>query len=149
MNTGNQMAEASSSFATWYVKNATKLNKGRRSRYRADPEYRDKALAASKKWRENNPDHNRKRKSDKPEAYTIGQAAEALDSCPQTLRGIEARKLIPPAKKGAGHRKYTPRQIELMRPLVEYLQTTHYTVPGYRKQVKALSQQLKTQWKGD
>jgi len=138
---------ASSGFTDWYKKNAKKLNEQRRARYATDPDYREKALQASKNWRDNNPDHHRTRRANKPELLTIGQAAEVLESCPQTLRGIEARKLIPMAKKGVGHRKYTPAQVELMRPLIQYLQETHYTVPGYKKRVQELSKQVKTNWK--
>ena len=136
-----------SSFKKWYAKNGKKLNKIRRKRYESDADYRARQLKASKNWRKKNPGYRRAQGDTKPKALTIGAVAEELGTCPQTIRAIEKRGLIPENKTGSSHRKYTLKQVELMRPLIEYLQNTHYKAPGYEKQVKKLSAALAKHWK--
>src|SRR3954452_12551507 len=46
-------------------------------------------------------------------AYTIGQAAEMLDSTQDFLRRLDEAKLINPHRSAGGHRRYSRYQLRL------------------------------------
>lgn len=52
---------------------------------------------------------------------TVGQAAKILGVHPQTLRRLEKRGVVPPARRSLVHgdRLYDPKSLELMRRLAE------------------------------
>lgn len=139
-------ADESGYFQQWYQKNKKKLSKRRKQKYQSDPEYRDRQLQASKDWRSRNPDYRNRKKDDQPKRFTIGEAATQIGSCPQTIRALEAKGMIPKANKGIGHRMYSEAQVALMHDLILYLQTVHYRNRSKPK-LAALVKNLKTNWR--
>jgi DNA-binding transcriptional MerR regulator len=55
-------------------------------------------------------------------AYTMGRAAELLNTSPNFLRSLDEAKLIEPQRSAGGHRRYTRHQLRLaarVRALVD------------------------------
>ena len=55
-------------------------------------------------------------------AYTMGRAAEMLDTTPGFLRSLDEAKLIEPQRSAGGHRRYSRHQLRLagrVRELVD------------------------------
>ncbi|ONI90919.1 transcriptional regulator [Saccharothrix sp. ALI-22-I] len=48
-------------------------------------------------------------------AYTIGQAADLLGVRQAFLRSLDTAELVLPHRSGAGHRRYSRRQLELVQ----------------------------------
>src|SRR3954468_6269334 len=46
-------------------------------------------------------------------AYTMGRAAEILDTTPGFLRSLDEAKLITPERSAGGHRRYSRYQLRL------------------------------------
>ena len=145
MNDPVTSTESSTYFQEWYRDNGDELNKSRRERYHADPEYKERILQqnreARKRRREEALTEKRKRKSVAltrstsswksvnveltddngnkvvQKMFTIGAVAKALDCSVQALRLWEKRKIIPKTefRYSKGDRLYTKDQIETMR----------------------------------
>jgi hypothetical protein len=141
-----QATSSESAFKKWYRRNRAQLSQKRKERYQKDKKYRARQLKASKQWRRDNPEYRQRKRQDRSNRLTISDVAIELDSCPQTIRSIEARGLIPVNKQGTGHRIYTRNQVALMQPLVLFLQTHHYRSKGYDATIQKLSKKLKAQW---
>ncbi len=69
-----------------------------------------------------------------PEAavYVISVAAELTGLHPQTLRTYERLGLITPGRTGGGGRRYSPRDIELLRSIAE-LTSSGIGIEGVRR----------------
>lgn len=66
------------------------------------------------------PNRNGGREPDRQRAvYVISVAAELAGVHPQTLRIYERRGLLDPARTGAGNRRYSEEDIELLRRIQE------------------------------
>ena len=56
-------------------------------------------------------------------AYTMGRAAEMLDTTPGFLRSLDEAKLIEPQRSAGGHRRYSRYQLRIaarVRELVDH-----------------------------
>jgi MerR family transcriptional regulator/heat shock protein HspR len=79
--------------------------------------------------------------------YVISVAAELTGLHPQTLRSYERMGLIAPSRTGGGGRRYSARDVELLRTIAE-LTSSGAGIEGVRRilelehQVDALSQRV-------
>lgn len=132
-------------FQEWYAENGDQLNAKRRDRYKSDPEYRARVLAANRKAREERRETRLTEKAAEQAAvkakvtprpykvftqvvkgvpiklFSIGGLAAVLGCSVQAIRLWEKRGILPePAffsKKG--DRLYTAEQIETLRKVSE------------------------------
>lgn len=135
-------------FQQWYQENGSTLNKKRKKKYNADPEYRARVLEqnreARKRKREGQLDERRKEKAarktrvnkswktyDKPieidgkivmtKMFTVGAVANILKCSVQAIRMWERKKVLPetPFRYSKGDRLYTAEQIETFRKILD------------------------------
>lgn len=135
-----------SKYQKWYRSNKTRVAKQRRERYQSDPAYRKKNLNSCKEWRKKNQPWKSRMKVERT-YLLIGEFAEQVGCSPETIRNLEAKKLLPRVTNGVARRKYHPANVELVQSLVEFRKEQHYTEPGYDKQMKALVFNIKKSWR--
>ena len=143
-------ATVTSRFSEWYAdpKNRNSLNKRRRSNYQKNHSYRKKVLESSRRWRKKEA-ARRKGLPPKPKtSFSIGEVADNIGCEQKTIRTLEKQKLIPVGNTtddGRTHRRYSHKQIELVRAIVNHRKALHYRDPKYRPKLKKLSLAA---WKG-
>jgi len=72
--------------------------------------------------------------------YTIGQVAEMLQVNPSLLRYYETQfPSLRPAKNSKGTRRYTDRDIDLLRQILHLTRDCGYTLDGAREQLRLSS----------
>lgn len=101
---------SSPAYTKWYNANKATFNQKRKERYHADPELRQKIIQQSLAFRT-----SKRSLISEGITYTVTEAAEALGMSAQTLRKWEQQQLIPSAKNGVGIRRYTEKQVELLK----------------------------------
>src|SRR5512133_3859968 len=88
-----------SGFRSWYVKNKQRLSEKRKQRYAEDPEYRQRALEASRLRR-----RGESALTTPPEGLSsFAEAAERIGVGISTLHEWRREKLFPEPKRHNGH----------------------------------------------
>src|SRR5207237_6259534 len=68
--------------------------------------------------------------------YTIGDVCKLTGTKPHILRYWESQfKLLRPARRYSGHRKYTTRDIELINKIKYLIVDKKYTLAGAKKEI--------------
>lgn len=145
--------EKRSPFSKWYESNKEKLAQKRAAKYKADPDYRQKALERSAKQRANNPRpkvtderHFREINGQQVEVFRIGVVAARIGRDEQTIRLWEDKELIPKPTAPGKHRYYTQHQVALMRELAETIGFSRYDAVIRRAAITEKSQFIHSQW---
>jgi len=69
--------------------------------------------------------------------YTIGEVSNLLQVKPHIIRYWESEfQQLNPGKTRGGNRKYSPRDIELLRTIHDMLHNQRYTIQGARKKLR-------------
>jgi len=132
------------SFTQWYETNKEEFNSQRQVRYKTDKEYRDKQRGYARLWRKRHA-HIVKPKPKKT-LWSISELASGIGCSVEVLRVYERQGLIPSASVDGKHRRYTAKQIELVRVLFEYRQATNYHELGYKKELDKIVAGIKKEW---
>jgi DNA-binding transcriptional MerR regulator len=68
--------------------------------------------------------------------YTIGDVCKLTGTKPHILRYWEAQfKLLRPARRYSGHRKYTQREIDLIQRIKHLVVDRKYTLAGAKREI--------------
>ena len=68
--------------------------------------------------------------------YTIGDVCKLTGTKPHVLRYWEAQfKLLRPARRYSGHRKYTQREIDLIQRIKHLVVERKYTLAGAKREI--------------
>lgn len=68
--------------------------------------------------------------------YTIGDVSRLTGTKPHILRYWESQfKLLRPARRYSGHRKYTPRDIELINKIRFLILDKKFTLAGAKREI--------------
>src|SRR4051812_2630042 len=113
-------------FKDWYEENKSDLNKRRRKRYKKDSAYRAKQLANTRRWRKDRAVQKAKEPPKPKTIFTIGEVADQIVCEQKTIRTLEKAGLIPSTSDGVHHRRFTARQINLIKRIVEFRKDIHY-----------------------
>ena len=113
----------------WYSKHKDEYNKKRRERYHTDPEYRKRAIKASRETRKRRAKSNtsnvtmRDYHGTQVQVFSIGKAAEQIGRTAWVIRSWEVDGTIPKAlpEFSESARFYTEHQVELLKWLSEEL----------------------------
>ena len=71
--------------------------------------------------------------------YTIGDVSRLTGTKPHVLRYWESQfKLLRPARRYSGHRKYTQRDIDLISRIRFLIQDKKYTLAGAKREINRL-----------
>ena len=105
-----------SSFRNWYEKNKERLSEKRKRLYAEDPEYRQRALEASRRYRRG--ERSLPTPPDAP--ISFGQAAERTGISVSTLHEWRRQKYFPEPKHQNGALWFSEPQVLLLRNLKEF-----------------------------
>jgi hypothetical protein len=113
-------------FPKWYGKNKHRLSEERKKRYREDPEYRQRAFEASRRYR-----RGERTPPMPPDDATISfaQAAEHIGVSISALHGWHANEYFPEPKRHNGRRLwFSQKQLVLLKQLKDkvYKQRRRY-----------------------
>lgn len=102
--------------ARWYEKNKKRLSEKRKKLYAEDPEYRQRALEASRRRRDGEPT------PPKPSDAQISfaEAAERIGIGVSTLHEYRRKKLFPDPKHYCGRLWFNQKQVLLLKNLKEF-----------------------------
>src|SRR5436190_19010445 len=68
--------------------------------------------------------------------YTIGDVSKLTGTKPHILRYWESQfKLLRPARRYSGHRKYTQREIDMINRIKYLILDRRYTLAGAKKEI--------------
>lgn len=68
--------------------------------------------------------------------YTIGEVCQLTGTKPHILRYWESQfKLLRPARRYSGHRKYTQREIDLIQRIKQLVVDRKYTLAGAKREM--------------
>lgn len=106
---------ANFSFGKWYKDNAERLKAKKKNLYDTDAQYRERALATSKK-------HRDAKRKPQPDGYTFtfDQAAGIIGVSTGTLREWKKKKYYPEPLRHNSRMWFTENQILLLRKLNEF-----------------------------
>jgi hypothetical protein len=128
------LPKKTTAFREWYTKNKEQLSEKRKQRYAQDPEYRERAMEASRKYR-----HDQSTPivppSDAP--ISFAEAADRIGRHVSTLHEWRRKKLFPKPKHYGGRLWFSEKQVLLLTKLKEVIR-----VYGNRRG-KAKQHQLK------
>lgn len=139
-------------FGDWYGDNKAEYNAKRRARYQKDKQYRNKAVKSSRRYRDAGPreldDEGRVKqfrvlKGVEMEVFTITTVSDRTGKTAQTIRKWEAKGFIPKPIFRTRVRLYTEAQVKLLTAFAEQFPT----VWRDSKKLKALSTQIKSEWR--
>jgi len=106
-----------SNYRDWYHKNKQQLAAKRKKLYAENPEYRQRALEASKRYRRG--ERTPPMPPDAPISFS--EAAERLDVGNSTMREWRRKKLFPEPKHHKGQLFFTENQVSLLRQIKHIL----------------------------
>jgi MerR family transcriptional regulator/heat shock protein HspR len=78
--------------------------------------------------------------SDATSVFVISVAAEMAGMHPQTLRQYDRLGLVTPQRTGGGGRRYTPRDVELLREVQRLSQEEGVNLAGIKRVIELESQ---------
>jgi predicted DNA-binding transcriptional regulator AlpA len=111
------LQQKESSFRRWYAKNRQMISENRRQRYAQDPEYRQRALEASRRRR-----RGERGLTKPPEGAPISfaQAAEHIGVSVSTLHEWRRKKLFPEPTHYGGRIWFSETQVSQLKKLREF-----------------------------
>jgi hypothetical protein len=104
------------SFRRWYKANNERLSQERKRRYAEDPEYRERALEASRRYRRG--ERSLRRPPDNA-TISFAQAAERIGISVSSLHSWRRQKLFPEPKHHSGRLWLSENQVCLLEDLKE------------------------------
>lgn len=114
----------------YWKQNKARILEERRRKYNDDPDYREKAIARARAYRQNRKspkantpeqDYRLQRGSISLKAYTAAQAAEMSGIEPGQLKYYHRKGYLPPPEQSSARNLYTAHQITLIRSLHDFL----------------------------
>ena len=133
-------------YQVWYRAHKDELAARRRKRYKKDKVYRERSLKACRAWRKEHKPWQQREKIVR-DYLLISEFAEQVGCSPETLRNLERKKMIPRTTDGVGRRRYNPKNVRMVRKLVEFRKETHYSDPKYKTRLKIIVAQVRVEWK--
>jgi hypothetical protein len=107
-----------STYQAWYHKNKQRLAAKRKKLYAENPEYRQRAVESSRRYR-----RGERTPPTPPDApISFAQAADRLGIGISTLHGWRRKKLFPEPKRHNGHLWFTEKQVSLLKSLKDFFQ---------------------------
>jgi predicted DNA-binding transcriptional regulator AlpA len=106
-----------SNYSSWYEKNKQRLSAKRKKLYAENPEYRERALEASRRRRRSEPTLPRPTDAQ----ISFAQAAERIGIGVSTLHDWRSKKFFPEPKRHNGRRLwFNEKQVLLLKNLKEF-----------------------------
>ena len=142
--------------STYYGKNKGAISEKRKAIYASRVEVRERARAAAREYRKNNPKPARSGEPIYKEinggmvrVYRIGRACMMSGISMQTLRKWENMGRVPApfAIEGATHRYYTDNQINLLTELAQVCAEVRYNSLVRKQAIQLKSNEVHKSWK--
>lgn len=119
------------SFQKWYGRNSENLSRKRKEQYANDPEFREKALARAKDYRNKKKNGHVAQKTTRyrnyngtqQQVFTTGGVADSLGCGVTTIINWESKDWIPLPIFDEPHRFYLQHQVTLMKNLHKAVET--------------------------
>lgn len=137
------MSTEKKGFKRWYDTNGDTLNRSRKERYHNDPDYRAKAQANTRNWRENG--CKPKVKAGKL-VYSLSAAAKALAVSVNTLKQWEELDVFPSVRTEGGHFEFNGQQVGALAMMVEFTRTVKATDPEYAAKFAEVRGKIHKAW---
>jgi hypothetical protein len=132
-----------SSYRRWYEKNKEQLSEKRKKLYAEDPEYRQRALEASRRRRRG--EHTLPIPPDAP--ISFAEASERVGVSTSTLHAWRRKKYFPEPKHHHGGLWFTENQVQLLGELKEFFRVYGKRTSKYRHdQQKLLVASIAAKW---
>lgn len=108
-----------SPFGKWYDQHKDSLSEKRKQKYQDDPEYRKKAIARARRYRQD----KSKSRTDLPHEYKYSarEAADTLGVTTNELRAWRLRDHYPTPFELLGRTYFTEKQVSLLKNLENFL----------------------------